>query len=305
MSRWLALTAIVGTLIVSLVVAERRKAAAPVGAQALLTVVANAERDATRIPARVTRLSDAEEIEAGDRIAAGYAASRLGSETPAAVSDAAACVEGLGAHVAAWANRRIPYRFHLLADRNFVNAFAVPGGHVFIGAGLLAVMDSEDELAAVLGHEVAHIDDYHAAERLQTKRALGTIPIAGVLAAIPVEILQAGYSKEQELEADRDGTALAVAGGYSPSGAVRMLDTFARREPLPPAGRPASPAREAGELAAGLLAGYFRSHPYAVERAAAIRRLSAERGWPSHRERPLASPCVPPLQSSGTGTTLP
>jgi predicted Zn-dependent protease len=286
-SRWLALAAIVGALIVSLVVAERRKAAATVGAQAILTAVASAERDATRIPARVTRLPDAEEIDAGDRIAAGILASGSAGGTPAAFVAAEACVQRVGAEVARSANRggRMPYRFHLLPDPAFVNAFAVPGGHVFIGAGLLSVMESEDELAAVLGHEIAHIDDYHAAERLQTERTLGTIPVAGAIASIPIEIVQAGYSKEQELEADRDGTALEVAAGYSSSGAVRMLDAFARREPAPRTDRSSSPAQEAGQIATGLLAGYFRSHPYAVERAAAIRRLSAERKWATHQER--------------------
>ena len=111
----------------------------------------------------------------------------------------------------------MPYRFHYVDQPWVVNAFALPGGHVFIGKGLISLMDSEDELAAVLGHEVEHIDYHHAAERVQTEQALRKVPL-GVLVAIPVEVFEAGYSKDEELEADREGTRLAVAAGYSPLG---------------------------------------------------------------------------------------
>jgi predicted Zn-dependent protease len=284
MRRWLSFGVVIGALTASLVVAERRNAAAPAGAGAILTVVGSAERGATRIPVRLTRVPDADEISAGDEIAAAL----LARQPASAVTPADACVQRVGARLAGKASRRqIPYRFHLLRDPDLVNAFAVPGGHVFIGQGLVALMTSEDELAAVLGHEIAHVDDYHAAEWLQTRRALGAVPIAGALASIPIDLIQAGYSKNQELEADRDGTALAVAAGYSPTGATRMLDELATREPASSTQRSRSPEGEAGAVATDLLAGYFRGHPYPMERAAAIRRLMVERGWAPHEERPL------------------
>ena len=108
-----------------------------------------------------------------------------------------------------------------------INAFALPGGHVYVGAGLLALMDSEDELAAVIGHEIEHIDHYHCAERVQQEQALRKIPLGG-LVALPIELFEAGYSKDQELEADREGTRLAVQAGYSANGAIRMFETFER-----------------------------------------------------------------------------
>src|SRR5205809_7955889 len=86
-------------------------------------------------------------------------------------------------------------------------------------------MDSEDELAAVIGHEIEHIDHYHCAERVQQEQALRKIPL-GELGALPVEIFEAGYSKDQELEADREGTRLSWQAGYSPSGPIPTFATF-------------------------------------------------------------------------------
>ena len=106
-----------------------------------------------------------------------------------------------------------------------VNAFALPGGHVFVGAGLLELMDSEDQLAAVLGHEIEHIDHYHCAERIQKERALRRLPL-GDLVSLPIAVFEAGYSKDQELEADREGTRLSVESGYSATGAIRMFAKF-------------------------------------------------------------------------------
>ncbi|MFZ0293149.1 MAG: aldehyde dehydrogenase family protein [Candidatus Sulfotelmatobacter sp.] len=98
---------------------------------------------------------------------------------------------------------------------------------MYVGGGLLQLMDSEDELAAVMGHEIEHIDHYHCAERVQQEEALRRLPLGG-LVALPVELFEAGYSKDQELEADREGTRLAVQAGYSANGAIRMFETFDR-----------------------------------------------------------------------------
>jgi len=92
----------------------------------------------------------------------------------------------------------------------------LPGGHVFAGQGLLSLLKSEDALAAVLGHEVEHIDQKHCAERVQTEAHLRNLGPLGHLLGLPVAIFEAGYSKDQELRADRNGTVLAVKAGYSP-----------------------------------------------------------------------------------------
>ena len=77
----------------------------------------------------------------------------------------------VGAKLAHNAHRNLPYKFHYLPDDYLVNAFALPGGHIFIGKGLLNLMDTEDELASVLGHEVEHVDLGHAVSASKSRFA--------------------------------------------------------------------------------------------------------------------------------------
>ncbi len=226
MKRWILLAGILLLAIASVVVSERRKVDVPPSPAALLYLVADTEQELTRMPVSFTRMSDEEEIRIGDGLAKYYAS---GEEREAVPENTIIehYLRRVGDQVARNAHRRLPYKFHYLPDSYLINAFALPGGHVFVGGGLLALMDSEDELAAVLGHEIEHIDHYDCAERVQREQALRKIPL-GVLIEIPIEVFEAGYSKDQELQADRDGTRLAVAAGYSANGAVRMFEIFAR-----------------------------------------------------------------------------
>ena len=167
-----------------------------------------------------------------------------------------------------------------------INAFALPGGHVYVGGGLLAIMDSEDELAAVIGHEIEHIDHYHCADRVQQEQALRKIPLGG-LVAIPIEVFEAGYRKDQELEADREGTRLAVQAGYSANGAIRMFETLAQLYKEYQA-QAKSPQEELSQVAEQTLEGYFRSHPLPSERIAQVQKMIASEGWTARPERDLA-----------------
>jgi predicted Zn-dependent protease len=270
----------------AIVVAQRRKPQAAVGPDAIVYFIADTERELTRMPAATTRMTDAEEIAIGDEIVRDHI--ELGAPEQTA-TPMAKYVERVGLEVAARAHRKLPYTFHYIQDDSFVNAFALPGGHVFIGSGLVKLMDTEDELASVLGHEVEHIDHYHCAERYQLEarlRRFGMGDLAKV-AEIPLSVFEAGYSKDQELEADREGTRLAVMAGYSPLGAVRLFEAFSRMEEHrnEPA---ATPQEEAARVTLGTLEGYFQSHPYAPERAAQIRKLIATEGWGNKlAEKPL------------------
>ena len=281
MKRWLGIGITLLLLLAALVLSQTRRIDAPVGPNAVLYLIADTERELTRLPMAYTRISDSDEIRIGDGIAAAEQ-SRLSDEDKVIE----AYVKTVGSRIAANAHRKLPYRFHYIPERYFVNAFALPGGHVFIGAGLLALMDNEDELASVLAHEVEHIDHYHCAERLQVEAAVRKIPLGGVV-EIPIELFQAGYNKDQELEADREGTRLAVKAGYSPEGAIQLFAKFQKMEEQFDSGKPSGPAEEMSGAAIEVLTGYFRSHPPSSDRIAQIRSLIAQERWAAAELKPL------------------
>jgi predicted Zn-dependent protease len=259
-------------------------------AQPPLTAAADAQRELTRGPMKFDRLSDADEIEIGNEMA--KAATSLGAPRADRAHDAAAeaYLQFLGSRVAEHARRKLPWTFHYIPSPEFVNAFALPGGHVFVGEGLLRLVASEDALAAVLGHEVEHIDLRHCAERAQAQARLRQMGSLGDFAGIPVELFMAGYSKEEELEADRDGTTLAVQNGYSYTGIIDLLHEFKKREKGGNriGGRPEGPLSEAAQLSVSTLSDYFASHPPSEQRAERIRELALERGWSAKPLRRLA-----------------
>ena len=82
------------------------------------------------------------------------------------------------------------------------------------------ITPSEDQMAAVLGHEIEHINHYYCSERVQVEAKLRNLKlgVVGVLVQIPLSVWEAGYNKDEELEADREGMRLAVLAGYSPYG---------------------------------------------------------------------------------------
>jgi predicted Zn-dependent protease len=97
-------------------------------------------------------------------------------------------LQQVGERASLHSRRKLHYQFHYIPQISFVNAFALPGGHVFVGAGLLTLMKSEDALAAVLGHEIEHIDLRHCADRVQTERRLRNLGPIGDLLGLPVEV---------------------------------------------------------------------------------------------------------------------
>ncbi len=264
--------------VAGLYLSQRRHDPTPVSANAIVAMAADAQRDLSRAPMRLTRLSDAEEIAVGKQLAAGYSISteKLSPEQQALDS----YVRQVGNAVSANAHRRLPYSFHLVPDRSMINAFSLPGGPVYVGEGMLDLMTSEDELAAVIGHEVEHIDHYHCAERVQIEAGLRNLQlgIVGAILQIPVQVWEAGYNKDEELEADREGMRLAVLGGYSPYGAVTMFERFSKlhSEYVVHA---RNPEEELTQLAIQSLQGYFRSHPLPSERLAQANSLIAQEGW--------------------------
>lgn len=259
---------------------QRHKTDSRVGAQGMLNALAETQREISRIPAGVTRISATEEEQIGNGMAERYSSNSATLHGNDAEMQRYVVIVGL--KISGHARRKLNYRFHYVPDPNFINAFALPGGHVFIGKGLINLMDSEDELASVLGHEVEHIDNYHCVERVQLQAHLRNLPLSELI-TLPVELFQAGYSKEQELEADRDGAYLAVQAGYSPQGAIHLFQTFAKlhREYILKA---ETPHDELSQVAIEGIVGYFRSHPLPDERERRIKDIAMEKRWP---ERPL------------------
>lgn len=126
------------------------------------------------------------------------------------------------------------YEFHVLADPNQVNAFAMPGGQIFITAGLLKRLESEDQLAGVLGHEVGHVVARHSAEQMAKQDLTqGLVGAAGVLggdmnsaqyAQMIGNMVNMKYGREDELESDDLGVRFMVQTGYDPHALIRVME---------------------------------------------------------------------------------
>jgi predicted Zn-dependent protease len=130
------------------------------------------------------------------------------------------------------------------------NAFAIPGGHIFLASGLIIMASSEDEVAGVLSHEVGHIKARHIAQRLERAKKLSFATLAGLLAAAIVggkaggammagslatgQALALKYSREDEREADQMGFTYLVRAGYDGWGMVSFLRKLHRMSLLSP-----------------------------------------------------------------------
>jgi predicted Zn-dependent protease len=143
-----------------------------------------------------------------------------------------------------------PWTFQIV-DTPEPNAFALPGGHIYVSRGLLALVNSEDELAGVISHEIGHVTERHSEKRIRATLATSPISIAtgiggaaagivsrrlGNLVAGSGRLISASvvapYSRSQENEADKVGQGLAARAGYTPSGISTFLHTLGREQKL-------------------------------------------------------------------------
>lgn len=158
----------------------------------------------------------------------------------------------------------IDFEFHVVDDDEQVNAFAIPGGHIYVTTGLLKAADNEAELMAVLSHEVAHVTQRHIAESLATQYgismlgslALGQNPsqLAQLVAGVAAQGYLLKYSRDDEREADEVGMRYLVQTGYSPYGYVTFFEELAGQS-QPPA--------------------FLSSHPHPEERVTNARQMIA------------------------------
>ena len=158
-------------------------------------------------------------------------------------------VNDIGQQLARRSHRpNLPWTFTIV-DSPAINAFALPGGYVYVTRGILAYLDDESELAGVLGHEIGHVTARHAAQAYtrQAQANLGltilsifvpsTRPFAD-LGATGLGVLFLRNGREAEIEADRLGVEYGSGAGYDPAGVPRFLSTLARVDALSERGIP-------------------------------------------------------------------
>ena len=182
-------------------------------------------------------------------------------------------VERIGRELAARSERpNLPWTFTVL-DTPIVNAMALPGGYVYVTRGMLERINSEDELAGVIGHEIAHVTARHSAQQI-TKQQLAQFGMVlgaviagpevlqqyGQLAELGLGLLFQRYSRQHETEADLLGTGYMAEARYNPIGSERMLMTLQRLDKNPTGG----------------IDRYFMSHPDPAKRVRDVRQKITE-----------------------------
>ena len=148
-------------------------------------------------------------------------------------------ISQIGMRLARLSHRpQLPWHFTLV-DVPAVNAFALPGGYIYITRGILAYLDNEAQLAGVLGHEIGHVTARHAAQQY-TKATGGQIGLIALGVFVPEaqafgQIAQTGlallflkHGRDDELQSDRLGVEYAAKGGWDPDGVPNFLNTLAR-----------------------------------------------------------------------------
>jgi predicted Zn-dependent protease len=175
-------------------------------------------------------------------------------------------VASVGQKLAAVSDRDLPYEFVVL-NSSVPNAWALPGGKIAVNRGLLTELNSEAELAAVLGHEIVHAAARHGALAMQRGLLLQAALLATQVAAqksdyggltvgaanLGAQLLTMRNSREAELESDHYGMQYMAKAGYDPSAAVSLQETFVRL------------SQERGD-GGGRLATLFATHPPSEER---------------------------------------
>jgi predicted Zn-dependent protease len=162
---------------------------------------------------------------------------------------------------------QVPYEFGFYVVKNSdPNAFAIPGGHIFLASGLIIMASSEDEVAGVISHELGHIKARHIAQRIERAKKLSLATIAGILAGAIIggkaagammagslatgEALALKYSREDEREADQLGFQYLIKAGYDGWGMVSLLRKLHRMSLLSP----------------GVIPSYLSTHPGTEDR---------------------------------------
>lgn len=194
-------------------------------------------------------------------------------------------VRGIGEQLARQSSRReLPYHFYVVGGKEIneeINAFTIPGGHVFVNEALVTFAKDDAELASVLAHEIGHTAARHPVKRYESFMAssLGQAILAGVArdaaaargSQVILTFLFLDYSRDDELLADRLAVDYLRDAGFDPAGMLRFMERLKRREQGRP--RPRS---------------YFRTHPYMAERLSVVREaISGTVGFTDYINRTI------------------
>lgn len=185
-------------------------------------------------------------------------------------------VNGVGQKLAGVSDRKLPYEFTVL-NNSVPNAWALPGGKIAVNRGLLTQLNSEAELAAVLGHEITHAAARHGAKSMERGLFMQGAVMALAIGAhdnqyanmivggavLGAQLVTQRYGREAELEADHYGMVYMKRAGYDPAAAIELQQTFVKLEQ--------------GKKA-GWIDGMFASHPPSQERVDKNRETAAKIG---------------------------
>ncbi len=200
-------------------------------------------------------------------------------------------VDGVGQRLAATSHRPdMPYSFRVV-NANYVNAYAFPGGSIACTRGILLDMDNEAELAALLGHEIGHVNARHTASRMSTQMLAGTMAgvggavigakyggawasLASGIGGFGVGALLASYSRDDERQADSLGMEYMTRAGYNPDGMTGLMDMLNAQHDSQPSA----------------LEVMFSTHPMSSERLETARKMAngkylSAREYSLYRER--------------------
>lgn len=183
-------------------------------------------------------------------------------------------IQGVGEVLAKFAKRKVPYTFRILDSRD-VNAFALPGGFIYINRGMLPLLNDEEEVAGVLSHELSHVELKHFQQMYNRESTLSILAavislathgsargVLNVASIINNLVVEPAYSREQESQADLNGIGLMVEAGYNPNG---MIDLFQGME-------------KEGK-SSSLFPTWLLDHPKLPDRVAAIQKKISAFPW--------------------------
>ena len=184
-------------------------------------------------------------------------------------------IQAIGSRLARASGRSMPYHFKVL-DLRDVNAFALPGGYVYINRGAVELARSDSEIGGVLAHEIAHVVERHGVKQAEKGQFLGLglgvldmvmggRGMAGSLANLGAQVVGQGvyskYSRDAEREADREGVLMMRRAGMDPRGMLTFMHRMAQLQRSNP----------------GAAASFFSSHPSLAERERNIGALIGAR----------------------------